>query len=322
MRLWINHFIVVGVLLLVFIIALIYRGADAVNGVLWGKDQFFCDFSITDCSINTQSINVKLGMYDINNTYSSNTSLAVDHYFISLATINREDLARNLKSSSDKNRWPLVTVEPWARDSSSTETLLEDILDRKYDEDILSVCSEFKEFDKPLFIRFGHEMERVTGRYPWAVSDSEKYIAAYRYFVQKCKESFTQGYYVWSPAGDKGLESYFPGNDVVDYVWLSIYGLDQFDKDTYGYFRSFSENLGEKYERVKTYDKPIMIAELGVVGVPDFQREWLKAGLENMDIFPLMKIVVYFNAKDNEGAWGEKYGIPDWRIRNDVFDSQ
>jgi len=41
---------------------------------------------------------------------------------------------------------------------------------------------------------------------------------------------------------------------------------------------------------------------------------------EEMGNFPLLKTAVYFNAVDSEGAWEEKYGVPDWHIDPGVFD--
>ena len=189
-----------------------------------------------------------------------------------------------------------------------------------YDLLVDNICREIGELDKPVFLRWGQEMERVTGRYPWAVPDGEKYIKAFRYFVNKCRGWVKEGYYVWSPAGDKGLENYWPGADVVDYVGLSVYQLPAWDQDNFGKVRSFGEVVGEKYPRVERYEKPIMVAELGVTGSKKFQRGWMEMALGEMGNFPLLKTVVYFNAKDSEGAWEEKYGVPDWHIASEVFD--
>ena len=70
-------------------------------------------------------------------------------------------------------------------------------------------------------------------------------------------------YYVWSPVGSPGLHQYWPGPDYADYVGLSVYGFPQWDVRHYGRPRSFAEIFSEKYELVKGFGKPVLIAELG-----------------------------------------------------------
>jgi beta-mannanase len=322
MKNWLKHFFLIGLLFILLLGAIIYRGSDGLIGITWGSDEYYCKVVDISCGIKATTLPIKLGMYDPNLVYDTFEHLAVDHYFVSLTETENLSTVRlnKLEESNQKNRWPLVTVEPWKKQGLDSNLVLEDIISGKYDTDIKNTCEVFQDYNKPLFIRFGHEMERVTGRYPWAVQNSTHYIDAYHYFVSYCKKIYTQGFYVWSPAGDHGLDSYYPGDEFVDYVGLSVYGLEKFDRDIYGYMRSFEDNFGEKYNRVKKYNKPVIIAEIGISGTPAFQKKWLKEGLENSDQFPLLKIVVYFNSKDNEGAWGKEYGIPDWRIDTTIID--
>jgi cellulose synthase (UDP-forming) len=63
-----------------------------------------------------------------------------------------------------------VTVEPWAAEDRP-DTLLRDIVGGQYDERIRALCATFGTFDRPLFFRWGHEMELRTGRYPWSDQD-------------------------------------------------------------------------------------------------------------------------------------------------------
>ena len=218
-------------------------------------------------------------------------------------------------------RWLMITVEPWAHAPAThdTKTLLQDARAGRYDAQIDEVCSDIATVQAPLFLRWGHEMETPTGRYPWAQHNSAGYIAAYRHFVERCRRQTTRPFYVWSPRGDDGLDRYFPGADVVDYVGLSVYSLPAWEWNHYGRRLTFAENFGEKYERVKKYDKPVMIAELGVQsGSPDKDR-WIAEALAAVDAFPLLKTVVYFNATDSAGAWDDNYGVPDWHISPDHF---
>jgi hypothetical protein len=55
-------------------------------------------------------------------------------------------------------------------------------------------------------------------------------------------------------------------------------------------------------------------AEFGVTGDDDFQQASLRAALQDMKNYPLLKAVAYLEAKDTPGAWGPNYITPDWRI--------
>jgi beta-mannanase len=80
----------------------------------------------------------------------------------------------------------LITVEPWPDKNNEAEirTLFPDITAGKYDSaDQRLFVRTLKQFGKPVFARWGHEMEYVSGRYPWAKTDYDGYISAYRHFV-------------------------------------------------------------------------------------------------------------------------------------------
>jgi cellulose synthase (UDP-forming) len=159
-------------------------------------------------------------------------------------------------------------------------------------------------------------MEHLNGRYPWATDDAEAYQRAYRHVVTTGRRYADNVFYVWSPAGNRGLERYWPGREYVDYVGLSLYALRGPDDPT---LPPFDRILAEKYGRVEGYARPIVIAELGVSGGQSDQRKWMQAALEAMPKYPLLKSAVYFNAKDTAGAWDSRYGVPDWHIDPDVF---
>src|SRR6185369_3676719 len=142
---------------------------------------------------------------------------------------------------------------------------------------------------------------------PWARPEAEAFVQAYRRFINRCRETGAEFYFVWSPRGDNGLDRYFPGRDYVDLVGLSIYAMNDYDLLNYGRIRSFRENLAEKYDRIRRFDQPVMIAELGVDGPPAHRRAWLAAGIARLGDFPLLRHLVYFNQMDSHDAWGPRY---------------
>lgn len=310
------HIVVMSLIFIAFAVAIIMRGDDALQGITWTERKPAMEtIAWDDASFN-------IGVYDYQQTFTGIDGVAIEHQFYDWNTFNSNEYSQWIQQLREQDRWPLVTIEPFSRSDLPVDSLLSDITNGQYDSQILDVCGGLESVNHPVFIRWGHEMERVTGRYPWAVEDAESYVAAYKYFVDTCNTFMptTEVYYVWSPTGNHGLDAYYPGDDYVDYVGLSVYSFDEWEHDNYGRVRSFEENFGEKYERVKKYDKPIIIGEFGVNGTPEAQKAWITEMVTTSTNYPLLKTVVFFNAPDSPAAWGEEYSVPDWSIDPDVLD--
>jgi beta-mannanase len=220
-------------------------------------------------------------------------------------------LKQDLSYASANNRLPMLTVEPWPTKGNSSRTLLQDIAHGKYDREIGWFCGAVRDYNQPVLIRWGHEMENITGRYPWATRDGEAYKAAYRYFVSKCRSITANAAYMWSPAGNKNLNDYWPGSQYVDYIGLTVYDYEAWEIRYYGYNRSFKENFEERYARVKDYALPIVIAEFGATG--EGRAAWISAALEEVQHYPLVKGILFFSALDPV-SWGPM-PAPDWRVQ-------
>jgi beta-mannanase len=242
--------------------------------------------------------------------------MAIEHVFIGWDGYEKGRLSALLQGASGRNRWPLVTLEPWTfgRRPSDGHSLFVDVLTGRYDAVIGTICGEIRDFGKPVFVRWGHEMEAVTGRYPWARADAQGYVRAYRHFVDSCRAAAQNAFYVWSPVGNDGLDAYWPGRSYADYVGLSVYGFPEWDLAHFGRVRSFDEIFVEKYLRIARFTRPVMIAELGVAGEREHQVGWITDGVRNFGRYPLLRSVVYFNAVDSRAAWPEEFSIPDWRL--------
>jgi beta-mannanase len=317
---WRLHALSIFIVIVIGGVGIFLHADDAWKGISWGFYTWTCDTFSLQCTEVVKPQRVNFGVYDFNNTFEK-TPMAIEHEYVSWNTYASGTIETTLEKIASRNRWPLITVEPWVNETitSSEAELLVDVISGKYDQTITNICRELATFDKPLFLRWGHEMEQGIGRYPWATQNTQEYTDAYRHFVTTCKSVAQNVYYVWSPAGNNGADTYWPGGEYVDYVGLSLYELSAFDNDIYGKQQSFKELLIEKYDRVKKFNKPIMIAEFGVFGSSEFQKKWMSAAFADMDSFELLKSVVYFNAPDSFGAWPEKYGIPDWTIEPSIF---
>ena len=169
------------------------------------------------------------------------------------------------------------------------------------------------------WVSWGHEMDHdLTDRYPWSHKKPDDFIAAYKHFVTQCKLVAPNVQYIWSSVGNKDLAQYWPGSETVDLVGVPVYSYPEFDKKVYGSDRTFAQAFGEKYERVKQYNKPVVIVELGVTGDAQYQQYWLDEARAKYSAYPLLSAVVFFNAADTPGAWGAEYATPDWRVHTGV----
>src|SRR5258706_13651376 len=103
-----------------------------------------------------------------------------------------------------------------------------------------------------------------------------------------------------------------PGPAIKGFVGLNMFGLAQCYMRYYHKVRSFSEQMDEKYRRIAAFQKPVIIAEFGVTGGQDFQQAWLRAALQDMKNYSLLKNVAYFQANDTPWTWGPRFSTPHW----------
>jgi beta-mannanase len=193
--------------------------------------------------------------------------------------------------------------------------LLEGIKAGTYDTNIATVCSSISRLQSPISIRWAQEMEDAVGKFIWAVWTPEDYISAYRHFVTECRKHLPDANYVWSPKGGSSLVKYYPGDNYVDVIGLSVFGYQPYDKRNFGGERTFEQALEPGYKLVSGFGKPIIVAELGYEGDEEYVGRWAKAVAAPHPEFPELKAIVYFNDKE-VFAWPQNFGYPNWRIGN------
>jgi len=201
---------------------------------------------------------------------------------------------------------------------------LDDIVKGRYDINILALAMACKDFGRPIFIRFGYEFDGWHNAYP-----PDKYIAAYRYFVDKLRSLGVDNVaYVWHSwgvgayygdedypqyypplEGEPTQELWYPGDDYVDWVALSIFGIGWGNLTTNAVVQqviTFAENHG----------KPVMLAEAAAIKtwggrdpnwvIPD--TKWFE------NVFTLcrrnsVKALTYINVdweeRNNSSTWGD-----------------
>ncbi|MCW3481139.1 glycosyltransferase [Neisseriaceae bacterium JH1-16] len=299
---------------LALVVGLTTRLSTGMEGVLWRSGG--APLLIAD----QQREPLALGVYDPSKAFSANDKqVKIEHIFVSWVDPNaRARIVAAADYAQRRHRQLMVTVEPWPEVGRSAPALLKDVRRGAYDPEIRSLCDTMNSLAAAPMVRWAHEMESPTGRYPWATHDPASYVGAYKHFVDQCRTPSSRLQFVWSPRGDPALPAYFPGRDYVDYVGLSVFDCPECGVQPAGDQHSAASILQEKYRRVYRYQRPVIVAELGVNGSVERRREALQDLQETAGKLPLLTSLVYFNAKDSNGAWPVPYP-PDWRIAPQLF---
>jgi len=262
------------------------------------------------------------GVYDPARDFRDDRYVAIESFYFPWQGGDLDWLRQVDGYAADRNRLLMVTLEPFswtAREQEAPRRLREDIVDGRYDATIDRICAVVGGMKSPVWIRWGHEMERANGRYPWAGWWPSNYVAAYRHVVERCRTSAPAAQFVWSPRGDRGMGRYFPGRDYVDIVGVSLYGLEGYQEATQGRALDFVDSFRPLYDRLAAFDLPVIIAEVGYSGSEDYVRRWSEQIMRPNLAFPLLKAAVYFNARET-GSWPLGFGQPDWRVYANMTD--
>lgn len=142
------------------------------------------------------------------------------------------------------------------------------------DDEYLNYLAEtIGSMDIPVFVRFANEMNDPTSK--WYEKDPQVYIKKYRMFANKIREKAPNAVMVWAPLyfPPHNMTWYYPGDDVVDWVGISIYRQYHPELDP---LWNKSQPLSQAVDRFKFADhfktiydlyadkKPIFVSECGV----------------------------------------------------------
>jgi hypothetical protein len=184
---------------------------------------------------------------------------------------------------------------------------LTDITSGRYDELLRTRADAMKAFGGPILLRFGHEPNGDW--YTWsehyqrgpaiAGNTAASYVAAWRHVHDVfAKAGADNVSWVWSvnfrdfPAGNSA-DSYYPGDDVVD--WVGIDAYNEGDVTPATSWTGIGPLIAPLYGRY-AHRKPIMLTEVGSVEQGGDKAAWV-AGLaaELPRRYPDVKAVVWFN---------------------------
>lgn len=140
----------------------------------------------------------------------------------------------SLKAISDKGAVPVITWEPWVATAdpngkNQPTYKLSTITAGNHDTYIKKWATDLKAYNKPVMLRFAHEMN--GNWYPWSEQVNGnapgEYVAAWKYVVDTFRaEGVTNVEWIWAPNMTTGtaLAPLYPGSAYVDHT-----GVDGFN---------------------------------------------------------------------------------------------
>jgi hypothetical protein len=215
---------------------------------------------------------------------------------------------------------PVVTWEPWIATFENTKhpsLPLREQRDRgglagiargDYDFYVDRWAAEAARYAHPLFLRFAHEMNDPY-RYPWGPQNNtkEEFIDSWRHIVERFRKAGARNViWVWSPhVAYEWWQLYYPGDDVVD--WTATSALNYGPIAQWSRWWTFQEIFGTKYEKLASFGKPVMIAELGSLRVGGDRAAWYRDALTDLPArMPAVKAVLLFNASNDQTVTAQK----------------
>jgi hypothetical protein len=197
-------------------------------------------------------------------------------------------------------------------------TTLTDILGGEYDGMIRARARGVRDLHRPVFLRWGWEMngqwEAWSGaRNGGAEVGPARYVSAWQHIHRIFTAmGATNAVWVWAPAHQDGpphdwnhWTHYYPGDGWVD--WVGIDGFNWGAATRWGHWASFTDLIEPVY-RDYAGRKPIMIAETGTTRVGGSKVGWFQDARDDIEtVFPRVRAIVYFNAHDGV------YPV-DWRV--------
>jgi len=262
---------------------------------------------------------IEIGVYDPQSLLNDENAVTVEHLFVDFSNLNNGSFQKSFKEVERRGHDIIVTFEPFRNVDGSTDlNVLQHITNGNYDNEIRQFYNILLNSSSKIYLRYAHEMEIPISRYPWQSQNPVDYIKSFRYFMTFQKPLPSQIKRVWGPAGDRGSIEWWPGNDVVDYISIAIYGLPDKNITDPNKQESFATIYNRKKWRMRFINKPLFITEFGVKGPEDFQTKWLEDAAKVIRKDNQIIGVNYFNMSDTPKAWGD-IKPPDWSITKKTF---
>jgi len=240
-------------------------------------------------------------------------------------------------------RISFITWEYWGtRDPAYEERPLDLILDGEYDDHLQQWGERLRDFDKPIFLRWGHEMNGDW--YPWAGINNgggqldgfgdptlpdgpERFVTTYRYIHDAISAAGADNVlWVWCPnapfdnmaqnygsttGGWNEAANYYPGDEYVGWLCFDGYnwGTSSYGQTFNSSWTSFDQIFGSSYAELQAINpgKPIIIGEYASTEDGGDKAAWITDAYRVMqEDYPQIRAVIWFHINKET----------DWRINS------
>jgi len=235
-----------------------------------------------------------------------------------------------MRGSYNRQAIPMITWEPWAsalpqnenyEELSEEKKVMKYIAQGVYDDYIREFIQILKSYDQPVFLRFAHEFDNP--QYPWSQvgeNTPEEFVNAWKHVHSIMQEENARKIiFVWNPWTIEGMTQFYPGDEYVDWIGITLLNYDSFNPRGNEY--SFRELYEPIHEKLKSFTrKPVMLTEFGSLDLNENQEEWLIDAMTSIreDFSEISGIVIFnsaFDANIPENNWyKEKY--LDWTTKH------
>lgn len=217
---------------------------------------------------------------------------------------------RAVETASRLGSVPMITWEPWVKDFDAAlrpnlpgaaereYASLAAIAHGDYDFYITPWARAAAAYQKPIFLRFAHEMNDPY-RYPWGPQNGNRpadFIAAWKHVhLIFQKMSATNVLWVWSPhISMPWFEYYYPGPECVDWIGTGI--LNYGDVAPWSRWWSFHQIMEKAYPTLASLNKPVMITEFGTLTSGGDATAWYDAAFNDLKTkYGGVRAIVFFN---------------------------
>ncbi|MFZ0407113.1 MAG: glycosyl hydrolase [Cyanobium sp.] len=258
-----------------------------------------------------------VGLYEYVNSPSQKAKFTLEPIFLDWNDTEAVGgLQDFLRRAQQQQRLPLITLEPFPdrAQGRNNADLLGDVLAGRHDKALKEISRVLAAYPGVVLLRFAHEMDKQD-QYPWAFRDPRRYRTLYRYVygtISAQKPSNIR--WVWSPAGSPQADRYWPGDNFVDLIGLSIYSSRAWAPDHS--LESFKQQVEQKRWLHRRFGRTLLVAEAGVSGSAKDQQRWLQDAIASLPHFPEVCGLVYFHAP--QPRWMPlPTGHEDWSLKPD-----
>ncbi len=177
-----------------------------------------------------------------------------------------------------------------------------------YDRVIKKYCAWAKSVDRPIYLRIGYEFDG-----PHNALEPEEFVKAYKHIVDLIRKkgvnniAFVWHSYASKPFKDYPLHAWYPGDDYVDWVAISVFGHAYNGTD-------FGPYCDDVLNFAKQHKKPVMIAESNPInGIDSKSVEVWDQWFVNLFTFIYQKNIKAVSFINEDWPQTKIPGISEWK---------